>query len=261
MHGNSRPVRSAQRGPHDDLRARVLTHLASPWRRPIAFHTRAAFEVAAARAAAHAGPVQLDAGCGNGTSTLQIAANAPQALVIGVDKSSARLGGSPPDAARARRGPIDDGLPELRPTNRDHGGNMLLLRADLRDFWRLALAADWRPARQVLLYPNPWPKPAQLARRWHAHPVFPFLVALGGTLELRSNWLAYVEEFAAALEVCEVPAQIAPLAMHDTAGSIVSPFERKYLASGQTCWRLCAELGDAGLPGGRAALVASMSGL
>lgn len=248
MYGNSRPIRSAQRDVHADLSTRVRKHLQQPWRRPLADHTQRAFRAVAARAAGHGGPLVIDAGCGTGASARLIAARSPAALVIGVDKSPVRL-------ATARL--AEPGFAgELAEGSAAHpAGTPVLLRADLQDFWRLALAEGWRPVRQYILYPNPWPKPGQLARRWHGHPVFPWLVALGGTLELRSNWRVYVEEFAAALSLCSVAAEIE--AVRDV-GAAVSPFERKYLASGQLCWRLVAELGEAMLPRGRAALAASM---
>ena len=116
--------------------------------------------------------------------------------------------------------------------------NTLLVRADLSDFWRLAVTAKWQLQRHYLLYPNPWPKPEHLQRRWHGSPVLPFVVALGGQLELRSNWRLYVEEFVFALEqlgfhtVCEAY----------QANIAWTPFERKYWASGQRSWRCLIDL-------------------
>lgn len=257
MYGNSRPIRSAQRDVHADLPARVRKHLQQPWRRPLADHTQRAFRAVAARAEVHPGPIVIDAGCGTGASTRMIAACSPAALVIGVDKSPVRLSPGPPvPPVPPVRRPEPGLAGELAEGSAGQPAGMpVLLRADLQDFWRLALAEGWRPARQYILYPNPWPKPGQLARRWHGHPVFPWLVALGGALELRSNWRIYVDEFAAALSLCGVAAEIEPVR---DVGAAVSPFERKYLASGQRCWRLVAELGQAVLPCGRAALAASM---
>src|SRR6185295_9756492 len=91
---------------------------------------------------------------------------------------------------------------------------------------------------QYLLYPNPWPKAEHVKRRWHAHAVLADILKLGGLLELRSNWDVYADEFAQALRiagcaaVCEayVPLQA------------LTPFERKYVASGHALWRCCAEL-------------------
>jgi hypothetical protein len=52
---------------------------------------------------------------------------------------------------------------------------MVFVRADLVDYWRLLAEAGIGLARHYILYPNPWPKIGHLARRWHAHPVFPFV--------------------------------------------------------------------------------------
>ena len=168
-------------------------------------------------------PLILDAGCGVGLSTRRLAERFADQAVIGIDRSADRL-------------------------SRDHGplpDNALLVRADLVDFWRLALAADWRPVRHYLLYPNPYPKAAHLKMRWHGHAVFPVILALGGRLELRSNWKLYVEEFALALELAVgVSAAVEPHAPVEC----LTPFEQKYHASGQPLWRLVVELPhDAGL--------------
>ena len=117
--------------------------------------------------------------------------------------------------------------------------NALLIRADLADFWRLARQAGWRLDAHFLLYPNPWPKPGHLQRRWHGHPVFPDLLGLGGRLEIRSNFRLYIEEFQAALRFVGV-----------CAGEVVSfrpeipisPFEAKYAASGHELFRLTVQL-------------------
>ena len=70
--------------------------------------------------------------------------------------------------------------------------NLILMRADLNDFYRLAADAGWRLARHFILYPNPWPKSVHLKRRWHGAPVFPYMLRLGGVMELRSNWKLYL---------------------------------------------------------------------
>ena len=58
--------------------------------------------------------------------------------------------------------------------------NALLLRAELSDFFTLvAYQSDWVVHSHYLLYPNPYPKSKHLKRRWHGHPIFPVLLALG----------------------------------------------------------------------------------
>ena len=220
MHATSSNIVTNQPGTHRDLARRVERALHHPLRKPIADHTRTAFEQADVwLAAGTAGaPLILDAGCGVGLSTRRLASRFPDHRVIGVDRSADRL-------------------------SRDHGAlpdNALLLRADLVDFWRLALAADWQPARHYLLYPNPYPKSAHLKTRWHGHAIFPVIVALGGRLELRSNWRLYVEEFALALE--QAAGMKATVELHAPGVNYLTPFEQKYHASGQSLWRLVATL-------------------
>jgi tRNA (guanine-N7-)-methyltransferase len=209
--GNSRPVSSRQREVHPRLVAALDAHVSQAWRAPLHPPTVEAFEALQRLTGQTAADLVLDAGCGTGESTRQIARALPECLVIGVDKSADRL----------RRGGI------LRYPHRE--GNAIWLRADLATFWRLALEAGWRLRRHYLLYPNPWPKPAHLRRRWHAHPVFPHLLRLGGVLEMRSNWRVYAQEFAVAVNRV-LGAGARPSALGDTL--VTSPFERKYRASG-----------------------------
>lgn len=231
MHANSSPICSAQTGIHEQLASVVAKHAASIFRKPFSAYNRSAFDASmaawrlAAGGASAAMPLILDTGCGVGLSTLHLATQFPDHFVIGIDQSADRL---------ARNTLWPGTLP----------ANFTLVRADLVDYWRLLLAAGIRPARHYLLYPNPWPKSAHLGRRWHGHAVFPTIVALGGQLECRSNWRIYVEELAAAL------AQLAPAAKPNISFSQyvtaapITPFERKYLASGHSLWRCQAVLGS-----------------
>ncbi len=219
-YANSTIPVSAQQGVHDRLAEQVARHLAEPFRKPINDYNRDAFETSLSGWDRHA-PLILDAGCGVGHSTIQLARSFPDHWVIGVDQSQDRL---------SRRKPYPDALMPK---------NMVFVRADLVDYWRLLHAADLRLARHYILYPNPWPKIGHLTRRWHAHPVFPFIPQLGGVLELRSNWSVYVEEFAAALG--QVLGQEVPWASFE-APVPLTPFERKYRDSGQTLYRLIIDL-------------------
>lgn len=218
MQHNSRPVISNQPGPHHDLARRVARALESPLRKPIAAHTQQAFEEVHTWYQQRQSPLILDAGCGVGLSTRRLAERYPQHAVIGVDRSEDRLG-------------------------RDHGdlpANARLVRADLVDFWRLAEQAGWAPERHYVLYPNPYPKAGHLKMRWHGHPVLPTVLALGGVLEVRSNWRLYVEEFA--LAVAQVTGRQAAVSVFSPNGDYLTPFEAKYHQSGQALWRLCIEL-------------------
>ena len=119
------------------------------------------------------------------------------------------------------------------------------MRAELASFWRLALKHGWRLQRHFLLYPNPWPKPGQLQRRWHAHPVFPQMLALGGILEMRCNWQIYAEEFRAALSLIRSDADIRMESAdsEDSWDGVETPFGLKYGRSGHRLFRVIADLG------------------
>jgi len=211
----SRIPKSSQTGPHRRLEKTVLRHLRHGWRSPVHDYSRRAFAELVQSCGAERSFV-LDSGCGTGASTVALAHKHPECLVVGIDRSRVRL----------------DKAPEL-PVN------ARLVRAELADFWRLAVEAGWQPLHHYLLYPNPWPKPAHLKRRWHAHPVFPHLLALGGRLELRSNFKLYVEEFALALALAGVD-DVKVVSFQ--ADEPISPFEYKYLLSGHHLFQLTAIL-------------------
>ena len=221
MYANSAPIVSAQTASHQRLAALVSKHASTPFQKPIADYNRLAFDrsIAGWRQAGTP-PLILDAGCGVGLSTLHLATQFPDHFVIGVDQSADRLGRN-----------IEWSGPEP--------ANCAWVRADLVDYWRLMHTESIRPARHYLLYPNPWPKIGQLQRRWHAHPVFPTLLALGGYMEWRSNWRIYIDECCAA--VAQLTGQVMVPQAHDGVQPI-TPFERKYQASGHALWRCSVQL-------------------
>ncbi len=211
--GCSPPVHSTQTGPHEALLQHLQRHATNRYMRPIADYNREAFELVDEQVGADGRPLILDSGCGTGDSSRSLARVHPDHLVIGIDRSADRL-------SRQR---------EITPEN------CMLVRADLIDFWRLANRAGWKPARHYLLYPNPEPKPRHLKRRFHAHPVFPDLVALGGVFESRSNWLIYLQELELALRYHGRTTTLQPLPEH---GAPLTLFEQKYRSSGQKLWHL-----------------------
>lgn len=217
MLGNSRSVVSAQTGLHEKLTELVLRHRDGTFRKPFAPWNVEAFKRAVSQWKGDS-PLILDAACGVGWSSIALARQYPDHFVIAVDQSEDRLG---------RRKPGE--LPS----------NLCFVRADLVDFWRLLQAEEIRLARHYILYPNPWPKIGQLARRWHGHAVFPVIPALGGVLECRSNWSVYIEEFSVALGL--LTGNFSPVA-HWLPDQAMTPFERKYLVSGQALYRLCVDL-------------------
>lgn len=209
----SRPVASPQIGAHRLLPHLVAKHAAHAFRKPPAPYSVAAFERFLGAWERRAAPI-LDAGCGTGESTSTLARAEPARLVVGIDRSAARL-------ARAIARP-------------QQAANALFLRADMVDFWILLASEGIAPHAQYLLYPNPWPKPRQVMRRWPAHPIFPTVLALGGYIECRSNWQVYVEEFALAAKLLSGLTAQATCFIADTPLTL---FERKYAAAGHRLYR------------------------
>ena len=179
--GNSRGISTSQVGVHDKLDELVVKYQNSENKRPISVHTQAAFEKTCEWLEGFDGDVILDSCCGVGESTANIARANPEARVIGIDKSELRV--------------------EKHEHYRTELSNYTVIRADVNDFWRLAVADGWQPTHHYILYPNPWPKATHFKRRWHGAPVFPYLLMLGGQLQMRSNFPLYLQEFQRALEV------------------------------------------------------------
>ncbi|WP_233520528.1 tRNA (guanine(46)-N(7))-methyltransferase TrmB [Flocculibacter collagenilyticus] len=221
----SRRVISNQDGVHEDLAPLVKKYLSTPFKKPYSQHTLNAFNHANQRVQAFEGPIILDSCCGVGASTINIAKQHPHALVIGIDKSEVRI--------EKHQGHVDHEL-----NTHAELPNYMLARADLNDFWRLAVEAGWKIEKHFLLYPNPWPKAKHIKRRWHGSAVFPYIVKLGGLLEVRSNWQLYIEEFAVALSLAGVQTNVEEY-QSDTA---ITPFEKKYWESGQQTWRIKVSL-------------------
>lgn len=161
-------------------------------------------------------PLIIDACCGVGDSSRALAAEFPDHLVIGVDKSAHRL-------ERERGHPDPD--------------NLYLMRADLNDLYPLLVTSGLSIDRHYILYPNPWPKPGHLGRRWHGAPAFADLIRVGRRIELRSNWKLYLEEFQIALGVAGKTSSLAQIFPDPP----ITPFEAKYQASGQDLWQLVCE--------------------
>ena len=110
--------------------------------------------------------------------------------------------------------------------------------------WTQLTRDNFTLLRHYLLYPNPWPKPAHLKRRVHGSADFADLLALGGQLELRSNWGVYVEEFGSALSL----AGHVPVIDRVNPETPVSLHERKYLQSQHPLWHCVCQLGHNSRP-------------
>jgi tRNA G46 methylase TrmB len=273
-------VTSNQETLHKDLEKVVLKYARTTFLRPIAEHTREAFaqaeEFVRKFYAGNGDPVPaqgrddmvsgvtnamcgvtsgtekdgagtamraviLDSGCGTGESTIHIARRFPNNPVIGIDKSFARLNkaGNPVQTA-----------------GEDVPTNAFWIRAELLDFWRLALdrvkAGKWTIPYHAVFYPNPWPKQSEATRRFHMHPIFPTLLALGQTTELRTNWEIYAREFAEAARIvyeeCGFPPSLRSVEDDNSIPQIIcesfeatapeTAFERKYKEARQKLWRV-----------------------
>ncbi|WP_111980367.1 tRNA (guanine(46)-N(7))-methyltransferase TrmB [Algibacillus agarilyticus] len=217
MQGNSRSIISNQTDIHQNLAAIVARHLAHESQKPIADHTRKAFDEVNDQVQQVARPIVLDACCGVGDSARFWADYYPEHWVVGVDKSADRI-------SRERQQTPNE--------------NLILTRADLNDFYRLAVEANWQPEKHYILFPNPWPKSAHIQRRWHGSAAFSSILKLGGRLELRSNWSLYLQEFAAALDITNNTAEVSRYEPVE----FITPFERKYHQSGQSLFKLTSEL-------------------
>jgi hypothetical protein len=140
----------------------------------------------------------------------------PDHLVIGVDRSVARLNKNYIYKQQSARGE----------------GNLVLVRAELADFWRCWLKS-----------------PIGRVDKHFLHPAFPILMQLGGNeIVVRSNWKEYLEDFAAAASLLcdlqDVDAQ-APICYDPEPISILDPstipwtnFEAKYFNVGETAFQL-----------------------
>lgn len=206
-------VDSSQKTIHKNLSGCVLKHLESDYKKPIQDHNNVAYEQLEAFVSRHSvRPLILDSCCGTAMSSLILASNNPDALVIGVDQSSHRLA---------------KGLE----TSSD---NLLLLQANCEDIWRLCLANNRLFDEHYILYPNPYPKSVHYKRRWSGHPVFPVLPKISSKLEVRSNWHVYIEEMCQAWHLvtgkrfeCYEFHPLQPLTL----------FEKKYSEVGQILYK------------------------
>jgi len=178
--------------------------------KPIAKHTSVAFQEAlnfilqhpqrttASTSDTTKTKVIIDGGCGTGRSSFLLGEMHKDCLVIGIDQSLSRL---------SRNKGYNNNIQESN-DNTSEGDNVLLLRAELADFWKCILSSpEWQENIQIhkhyVLYPNPYPKKSRLKNRWYAHPAFPLLMmsSEGAELIVRSNWEGYLKEFSQAVNV------------------------------------------------------------
>lgn len=271
---NPKAVTSNQTDIYKNLEQVVRKYAATRFLRPVADHTREAFESARQFVqnfyetvgsipvvipgstgdltdpiAKGTFPVILDSGCGTGESTLHLARRFPGVPVIGIDKSAVRLNKAGNEHQLENVSPLDSRLRENDKENLAIPANAFWVRGELLDFWRLALdevqAGRWTIPHHAVFYPNPWPKESEATRRFHLHPIFPTMMALGHVTELRTNWEIYAREFAEAARILADS--------NASAGSPILPtitceafqpvhpetaFERKYKEARQQLWRV-----------------------
>ena len=175
-------IDTPQTTPHAHLAKRVQKHLKHPYQKPFSPRQLASFEEVNHWITKMNRPIILDSGCGTGQSTFNLAQQFKLHAIVGIDKSSHRL--------KKNSTPL-----QPKPNN------CFLVQANLEDIWRLILKANWNITHHFMFYPNPWPKPEHLQRRWHGHPVFPDLIRLSPYLEVRTNWKLYLDEFAQAVQI------------------------------------------------------------
>jgi tRNA (guanine-N7-)-methyltransferase len=112
--------------------------------------------------------------------------------------------------------------------------------------WKLMRQGGLRAARCYLLYPNPAPKTSLLGRRWYAHPSFEDLLDTCASVELRTNWSIYAEEFAHALSY-RLGRRHHVESFSLDGREALTPFEHKYSESDHQLFRVRSGREDAKL--------------
>lgn len=215
-------VTSNQADIYENLEETVIRYVSTEYRRPFAEHTVKAFGAADAFVRAAGCPVVLDSGCGTGRSSFALAARFPECVVVAVDKSEVRLSKS-----------------SSLLCDKDLLSRILFVRAELLDFWRLALSANWNIVHHAVFYPNPWPKSSEATRRFHLSPVFPAMLKLSPVTELRTNWEIYAREFAEAANIAGSAMELELSVNFESFVPLVpeTAFEEKYFGAGQKLYR------------------------
>jgi tRNA G46 methylase TrmB len=167
-------------------------------------------------------PLVLDLGCGTGVASREAAARDSQTVFVGVDRSRDRL-------ERGARGRITP-------------PNAHLLRADMDEVLAAAVRREWTFSAVWLLYPNPWPKPGDLDRRFYARGALADVVRITRVFEARTNWGVYARELVHALATLGVPRKTIEATSQSEPLDPSTAFERKYVDSGHTLWRVRATI-------------------
>ncbi len=210
---HSSPVVSSQLDVHEALEETVRKHVRTKWQHNVRSETRAAVVPLLQEAQDGGRPLLLDVGCGTGLSSVHLAEHRNM-QVLAVDQSAARLNKAPAhDLVR-------------------------FIRADAADVWCLAAELQFAFEHVFLLYPNPWPKPGHLKRRWHGHPALPLLLQCAPATTLRTNWEVYAREWHRALELCDRDPELREI--HPKT-PFLTRFEEKYARSGHTLFEVVSD--------------------
>lgn len=211
-----RKIIGGQQEPHPELEKIITKHLNKPYQKPIQDHNAKAFKSFEKEYHSFNGrELVLDLGSGTGESSYHTAVSKPSSIVISIDRSRVRLNKS----------------------NQQKPENLLVIRSDIEDFIRLFYQAEYKAHQIHLYYPNPYPKASQIRKRWYAHPVFKQLIESAEVLEVRSNWLLYIQEFSMALDYFAKKSTYELYIPEQT----ITAFEKKYHLDGQKLYRLISE--------------------
>jgi tRNA (guanine-N7-)-methyltransferase len=167
-------------------------------------------------------PVDVEIGCGVGMHPIRYARDNPGRQLVAIERTREKF---EKFTGRLLR---HEPLPNLKAI---HGDALA---------WITHGFAPESVDRFLVLYPNPYPKPAQRNQRFH---YMPFLAQLRATLKSGGElWLATNEAFYAEEARRVYPADWGMELVED---SLVSPslaprthFEKKYLARGEACFNL-----------------------
>jgi len=167
-------------------------------------------------------PVDVEIGCGVGLHPIRYARENPGRQLVAIERTKDKF------EKFAGRLSHHETLPNLTAI---HGDALA---------WITHGFAPESVSRFIMLYPNPYPKPAQRNQRFH---YMPFFAQLRATLKQGGElWLATNEAFYAEEARLIYPAEWKMELVEDSLVSPSSPprthFEKKYLARGEPCFNL-----------------------
>ena len=209
---NPYTVVSNQPGLHPKILAYAKRYRKHCYRKPINKQTQETWQQLVHKIPSQR-PILMDSGCGKGMSSRLLAQHYPYHTVIAVDQSIHRLSW------------LKNNKPE----------NLWVIQADVTDIWQLCALENRVIDKHYLLYPNPWPKKKHYQRRWHGHPIFPTLLSISKQLEIRTNWLNYLQECSLAANTFHRHTQSQILSSQSQA---LTHFEKKYFNHQTPCYQL-----------------------